>query len=262
MATYTIAEVARRSGFPSTTLRYWEDVGLLPPAPRTPAGYRTYDDADLARLAFVARAKQLGCTLEEIGDLVTTWDGAECEPVQHRLRHLVDAKVGETHDRIAELTAFAAQLRDAAVQLTARTPAGPCDDRCGCAAPVGATTPVPLAARPGPVVEGPTVRSAADARSAGPPIACSLDGAALGDRREEWHAALAGVVAREPLPGGVRLLLGPGRDLGEIARLVGAEQSCCAFLRFALTVDERGAALEVRAPDAAADLLATLFGAA
>lgn len=63
--TYQIAEVARRSGFSPSTLRYYEDIGLLPPAARTEGGYRAYDDGSLARLAFIARAKQLGCTLEQ-----------------------------------------------------------------------------------------------------------------------------------------------------------------------------------------------------
>ena len=74
-ATYKIAEVARRSGFNTSTLRYYEALGLVPPAGRTSAGYRLYDDSSLARLAFVSRAKQLGCTLEEITELATAWDG-------------------------------------------------------------------------------------------------------------------------------------------------------------------------------------------
>src|SRR5437016_4506585 len=83
--TYKIAEVARRSGFNPSTLRYYEELGLVPPAGRTPAGYRLYDDSSLARLAFIARAKQLGCTLEEITDLVVAWEGERCEPIHVRL---------------------------------------------------------------------------------------------------------------------------------------------------------------------------------
>ena len=67
---YKIKEVADRSGFTAATLRYYEEIGLLPEASRTPAGYRLYDDGTLDRLAFIARAKQLGCTLEEIA---TRW---------------------------------------------------------------------------------------------------------------------------------------------------------------------------------------------
>ena len=62
MGTYTIGEVAARTGFPATALRYDEAIGLVSPAGRTAAGYRLYDDATIARLAFIARAQQLGCT--------------------------------------------------------------------------------------------------------------------------------------------------------------------------------------------------------
>ncbi len=78
---YRIAEVAERSGFSSATLRYYEDIGLLPTLTRTDAGYRTYDDRDLERLTFVARAKQLGCSLEETTHLLSAWD-ADCGEVQ------------------------------------------------------------------------------------------------------------------------------------------------------------------------------------
>lgn len=66
---YKIKDVADRSGFSTATLRYYEEIGLLPEVSRTPAGYRVYDDHTLERLAFISRAKQLGCSLDEIADL-------------------------------------------------------------------------------------------------------------------------------------------------------------------------------------------------
>ena len=84
---YKIKDVADRSGFSAATLRYYdEEIGLLPESTRTPAGYRVFDDCTLDRLAFIARAKRLGCTLDEIGDLTLAWDGGQCGPVQDRLR--------------------------------------------------------------------------------------------------------------------------------------------------------------------------------
>ena len=61
---YRITDVAERTGFTPATLRYYEQIGFLPASTRTAAGYRVYDDSGLDRLGFVARAKQLGCTLE------------------------------------------------------------------------------------------------------------------------------------------------------------------------------------------------------
>ncbi|HEX4981710.1 MAG TPA: MerR family transcriptional regulator, partial [Ilumatobacteraceae bacterium] len=84
-----IKEVADASGFSASTLRYYEQIGLLPEASRTPAGYRMFDERTLDRLAFIARAKRLGCSLEEITGLITAWDGGQCGPVQDQLRHLV-----------------------------------------------------------------------------------------------------------------------------------------------------------------------------
>lgn len=73
-----ISEVAQRTGFSGPTLRYYEDIGLLPAPDRTPAGYRIYRDRDVARLDFIARAKRLGCSLDEIQGLVEAWDQDRC----------------------------------------------------------------------------------------------------------------------------------------------------------------------------------------
>ncbi len=132
VSTYTIGEIAGRSGFTASALRYYEDIGLLEPATRTAAGYRLYDDTALSRLAFIGRAKQLGCSLEEITDLVGIWDGEQCGPVQRRFHELVTTKLGQAERQIAELTALADQLRHAAAQLAGPATDGPCDETCVC----------------------------------------------------------------------------------------------------------------------------------
>jgi DNA-binding transcriptional MerR regulator len=93
VTTYTIGETARRSGFSASALRFYEDIGLVEPSGRTESGYRLYDDGALARLAFIARAKQLGCSLDEISDLADIWDGQRCGPVQRRFHDLLTAKI-------------------------------------------------------------------------------------------------------------------------------------------------------------------------
>ena len=146
---YRIAEVAERTGFSTPTLRYYEHIGLLPLAERTPAGYRLYGDRTIERLTFIARAKQLGCTLEEITDLADAWDSNECAPIKHRLRAVVSAKLADTETRIAELTAFATELRATAKTLESAPLDGPCDDTCGCVrGPTGAVA-VPLTTKKG-----------------------------------------------------------------------------------------------------------------
>ena len=68
MPPLTISEVARQIGLQPSAIRYYERIGLLPPAPRI-SGQRRYDSAVLYRLAIVQRARQLGFTLEEIRQL-------------------------------------------------------------------------------------------------------------------------------------------------------------------------------------------------
>jgi MerR family copper efflux transcriptional regulator len=97
--------------------------------------------------------------------------------------------------------------------------------------------------------------------SSSAPIACTLGADDLATRLDEWSVVLAAVTDRAAIDGGLRLTFGASLDLAELARLVVAEQTCCAFFRFALTVDERGIALEVAAPADATTVLASLFGA-
>ena len=134
MGTYTIGEVAERSGFSASALRYYEGIGLVEPATRTGAGYRLYDDDALARLAFIARAKQLGCSLEEITDLAAIWENERCGPVQRRFHELITSKIVDAERQIAELTALTAQLREAASHLAGPAVDGPCNAECACLA--------------------------------------------------------------------------------------------------------------------------------
>ena len=233
MSTYTIGEVAQRSGFSASALRYYEGIGLVEPAGRTDAGYRVYDDDALARLAFIARAKQLGCSLEEITDLVDVWDGERCGPVQRRLHQLVTDKIDSAQRQLAEVTTFTAQLRTAAAQLADEPTDGPCDDGCAC-------------------LTAPSAEAV--------PIACTLEAAAVPGRLADWRAVLdRGRSRTTTADGGIRVELGDDVDVAELIGLVQAEQSCCAFFSFTVTVDGRGLGLEVRAPDDAGEIVTALF---
>jgi DNA-binding transcriptional MerR regulator len=247
VSTYTIGEVADRSGFTASALRYYEGIGLVTPSTRTDAGYRVYDDHTLARLAFIARAKQLGCSLNEIIDLVAIWDGEQCGPVQRHFHGLVTEKIAEAQRQTAELVALTGQLQTAAAQLSGQPTDGPCGDDCACvsgsAAP-STSTAVTLGAKP-----------------ADPPIACTLAPGAMLDRLAEWQAVLAHARSRiTSHDGALRVEFDDDVVLRDLARLVAAEQSCCAFFSFAITVDRRGVALEVRASAEASDIVKAVFG--
>ena len=78
---------------------------------------------------------------------------------------------------------------------------------------------------------------------------------------EEWQAVLDRAVSRTTATdGALRVEFDDPIHLSELARLVAAEQHCCAFFSFTITVDVRGIALEVRASDGASDIVAFLFG--
>jgi MerR family copper efflux transcriptional regulator len=247
---YRIKDVAALSGFTPATLRYYEEIGLLPKPDRTAAGYRVYDDSTIDRLAFIARAKQLGCRLEEIAQLAGAWDGGECGPVQDQLRTAVTTKLAQAEQQIIELTALTADLRRAATGLEQHRPEGACDDRCGCVSD-------PDAAR-GAV----TFTTKRPATPDDAPVACSLGADQLPGQLTAWQALLHHVDQRTPLPGGVRLAFRATASATELIRLVTAEQECCRFFAFVITVDQRGLGLEVSAPADASPLVASLFGAA
>lgn len=250
---YQIKAVSERTGFSTATLRYYEEIGLLPRSTRTTAGYRIFDDTTLARLAFIARAKQLGCSLDEIADLATAWEGGRCGPIQDRLRAVVADKLAFAQRQIFELMTLSAELQQAAATLELHRPDGPCDDRCGCVtdSPTGG---------PGPQsVSLVRKRTSHDESKA---IACTLGPEKIGGRLDEWRALLGHVTRRDPIDGGVRAIFGPAAPLDELIRLVAAEQDCCRFFDFAITVDARGIALEIKAPAEALPIVHTLFGAA
>jgi len=104
----TSGELATRAGVTPDTLRYYERLGLLPPAPRTGGGYRLYDPAMAERLAFIGKAKALGLTLEEV-QAVLRVASAGTPPCEH-VRAALCRRLREVEARIAELEELRATL--------------------------------------------------------------------------------------------------------------------------------------------------------
>jgi MerR family transcriptional regulator, copper efflux regulator len=203
-------------------------------------------------LAFIARTKQLGCSLDEIADLATAWDGGQCGPIQDRLRAVVTGKLADARHQIDELTTLIGELRRAAAALERHRPDGPCDDTCGCVSEPATAATVDRAVT---LISKPPALSGDDA-----PIACTLGLGSLRGRVEDWQALLDHVEHRQPLDRGVRAVFRPTVPLDDLVRLTAAEQDCCQFLSFAITVDTRGIGLEITAPADAFDIVHSLFG--
>ena len=247
-----IAKVAALTGVPATTLRYYEDIGLLSPAGRSGNGYREYADRDLERLAFISRAKQLDISLDELKELVEVWDTDECSQVHRRMRTVVANRVAETQARMSDLVELTRQLQGAAARL-AGTPvsAGGCGDDCACmAAPIESIRTLPI----------PLVRLPPESQA---PVACSLEASLAGHRLTEWQALAGKATSRYAIEDGVGLTFELDPELtAEIARLAAAEYECCSFLRFALAIDASGVQLEIGAPPDARQVVTALLGAA
>lgn len=92
MGEMTIGEVAAHAGLRASTVRYYEDAGVLPPAARV-GGQRRYDEAVLARLAVVRLAREVGFSLAEIRDLVDGFDTTGIAP--ERWQEMARRKLAE-----------------------------------------------------------------------------------------------------------------------------------------------------------------------
>jgi len=100
---YTIEQVAARTGFTKRTLRYYEEVGLLPPTNRTEGNYRRYSEADIQRLERIKNLRDLlGFSLTDIRELLEVED--ERGQIKVAYRHETEnlAKVARL-DRADEL---------------------------------------------------------------------------------------------------------------------------------------------------------------
>jgi MerR family copper efflux transcriptional regulator len=128
-----IAELAAATGFSTAALRYYEQVGLLDPAERSPSGYRLYGQREIERVQFIGRAKRLGLSLEEIGSLVGVWAGGECAVTRQQLRGLVQTKIGTVRRQIDEAATFLVQLEAVDDRLAQLLTNGDTGTGCNCA---------------------------------------------------------------------------------------------------------------------------------
>ncbi len=105
-----IGELAREVGVNPKTVRYYENIGLLPAAERTSSGYRIYGGDDVDRVGFIKAAQRLGMRLDEIAEVLALRD-ADKRPCSY-VRDVLHEHVTDIDDRIAELQRLRRQMVD------------------------------------------------------------------------------------------------------------------------------------------------------
>lgn len=99
-----IGEAARASGVSAKMIRHYEAIGLVPRAGRTASGYRVYADGDVHVLRFIHRARELGFSVPQIGELLALWRNRRRNSAS--VRKLAQKHIADLDARIARLDAM------------------------------------------------------------------------------------------------------------------------------------------------------------
>ncbi|MGF6458079.1 MerR family transcriptional regulator [Pseudomonas frederiksbergensis] len=107
-ATYTVGALAKATDTKAVTIRYYEQVGLLPSAGRSTSGYRFYTDEERDRLLFIRRSRALGFSLDDVRELLGFADkrDASCARVDAK----VEGQLEQVRLRIRDLQGLEAEL--------------------------------------------------------------------------------------------------------------------------------------------------------
>ena len=116
----TIGEAAKELRLNPKTIRYYEEIGLLPEPRRSESGYRLYSEGELDRLRLTRKAKLLGLSLADIKEIVEYAIDGRCSVLEERLLSLVETKLIEVDQKMADLITFKDDLRRYQKELTRR----------------------------------------------------------------------------------------------------------------------------------------------
>jgi MerR family transcriptional regulator, copper efflux regulator len=96
-----IGEAARISGVSAKMVRHYEEIGLMPAAQRTLAGYRVYSQNDVHTLRFIKQARNLGFSMAEIQKLLALWQ--DRKRPSRKVKELAQSHIRELDERITEM---------------------------------------------------------------------------------------------------------------------------------------------------------------
>ncbi|NHF73168.1 Cu(I)-responsive transcriptional regulator [Paracoccus xiamenensis] len=111
-----IGQAASSSGVSAKMIRYYEQIGLIPPAARRSSGYRDYAETEVHMLRFIRRARDLGFSVAEISDLLGLWrdksrQSAEVKRIASDHIGTLQEKIRDMQDMVATLTDLVASCR-------------------------------------------------------------------------------------------------------------------------------------------------------
>jgi MerR family copper efflux transcriptional regulator len=107
-ANLSIGLVARRTGATVPTVRYYEEIGLLPPAKRTEAGQRSFDEATVRRLVFIRRCRDFGFSIDQVRELVGLVDQPDRPCME--VRDIAATHLEQVRQKLVELKELEASL--------------------------------------------------------------------------------------------------------------------------------------------------------
>lgn len=121
---YTISQLARAAEVPTTTVRYYERVGLLRPDDRSAGNYRLYDGESLQTLKFIRSAQSIGFTLDDVKTLLSMRNRApaSCRQVQS----LIEERLADVDRRLKDLRHVRTVLKAALGKCRENEPQGRC----------------------------------------------------------------------------------------------------------------------------------------
>ncbi len=127
-----VGALAERAGVSHRTVHYYERIGLLPPPERKGGGYRYHGPDALRRLQLVDRLKQLGLSLEEVGQVLPLY-GEDATGLRGKREALaiLERHLAEIDRKLAQLSGFRDELAAHVARFQTWIDASPGDDRAG-----------------------------------------------------------------------------------------------------------------------------------
>jgi MerR family copper efflux transcriptional regulator len=123
---FTIGALAKAAGLSTPTIRYYEEIGLLPPANRTASGQRNYDDSDISRVTFIKQCRDFGFGIEQVRVLLDLSTSTERDCAE--TRDIARAHLDEVRAKMVELRALETRLQSFVTRCNDVCAGGPGSD--------------------------------------------------------------------------------------------------------------------------------------